>query len=129
MMTLLPSTPMVVSLWVSWAVASADGPLTVEGRILVRGSSGCAAGRPGCGLLAASRLSAAPERGSLDQTEGGCLPVPSPLGPAAPAPGAMGAADSTSPASSSKLTRRTRFNKVPPSSSQPDHLTARSVSI
>jgi hypothetical protein len=55
----------------------------------------------------------------LDQTDGGCLAVPSPFGAAAPAPGAMGAADSTSPASSSKLTRRTRFKKVPPSASQP----------
>jgi hypothetical protein len=41
------------------------------------------------------------------------LAVPSPLGAAAPAPGAMAVADSTSPASSSKLTRRTRFKKVP----------------
>ena len=86
----------------------------------MRGSSGRAsAGRPGRGLLAASRLSAALERGSLDQTDGGCLAVPPPLGTAAPASGAMGAADSTSPASSSKLTRRPRFKKVPPSTSQP----------
>gem|GEM_PF-4248085 len=105
MMTLLPSIPMVVSLWVSWAVASADGPLTVEGRIRMRGSSGRAAGTSVRELLAASRLSAALERGSLDQAEGGCLPTPLPRGDAA--------AVSTSPASSSKPTRRTWFNKAP----------------
>ena len=50
---------MVVSLWVSWAVASADGPLTVEGRMRMRGSSALAVGRSDRELPAASRLSAA----------------------------------------------------------------------